>query len=212
MTIEPLTIHSGVAAPLDRSDVDTDQIIPKQFLKRIERTGFGQFLFHDWRLDPSGSPRPEFVLNRAEFRGASILVTRQNFGCGSSREHAAWALYQCGFRVILASSFADIFRQNADSNGMAALVLPAPVIDDLLGRADREAPLHLTIDIGAGTVSDAHHVVCAFELDDFRRKCLMEGLDRVGLTLQHEADIAAHEARRSEAAGVLAGERPGWRS
>lgn len=189
-------MHTGVAAPLPRADVDTDQIIPKEFLKRVERTGYGDFLFWDWRFDGGKVPRAEFVLNRPEYRGASILVTRENFGCGSSREHAAWALQDFGFRAILAPSFADIFRQNADSNGIAALALGAAEIETLLERAVDEAPLGLTIDLARGTVTRDEEVVARFELDDFRRTCLMEGLDRIALTLRHEEDIAAYEARR----------------
>jgi 3-isopropylmalate/(R)-2-methylmalate dehydratase small subunit len=185
-----------VAAPLPRADVDTDQIIPKQFLKRIERTGYGDYLFWDWSRKADGTLRPDFVLNRDALRGASILVAGENFGCGSSREHAAWALKDRGFRVVLAPSFADIFRQNADSNGLAALTLDALVVETLLERAAHEEPLMLTVDLEVGTVSDATGVVARFTLDDFRRTCLLEGLDRIALTLRHEADIAAYEASR----------------
>jgi 3-isopropylmalate/(R)-2-methylmalate dehydratase small subunit len=194
--MEPLRTHTGVAAPLPRADVDTDQIIPKQFLKRIERTGYGDYLFWDWSRKADGTLRPDFVLNRDALRGASILVAGKNFGCGSSREHAAWALKDRGFRVVLAPSFADIFRQNADSNGLAALTLDALVVETLLERAAHEEPLMLTVDLEVGTVSDATGVVARFTLDDFRRTCLLEGLDRIALTLRHEADIAAYEASR----------------
>lgn len=194
--MEPFRVHRGIAAPLPRADVDTDQIIPKQFLKRIERSGYGDYLFWDWRREPDGTPRPGFVLNRPELSGASILVAGENFGCGSSREHAAWALKDAGFRAVLAPRFADIFRQNADSNGLAALALPDDDIRSLLERADREAPLTLTIDVAAGTVSDSTRTVARFQIDAFRRTCLMEGLDRIALTLRHEADIAAYESRR----------------
>jgi 3-isopropylmalate/(R)-2-methylmalate dehydratase small subunit len=194
--MEPFTQHTGVAVPLDRADVDTDQIIPKQFLKRVERTGYGQYLFWDWRMTPDGKPRPDFVLNQEPYAGASILVTRENFGCGSSREHAAWALRDFGVRAVLAPSFADIFRENADQNGIAALELSAKDIAKLLERAEREAPLRLTVDAEAGTVSDADGVVARFQLDDFRRTCLTKGLDRIGLTLQHADDIAAYEKKR----------------
>jgi 3-isopropylmalate/(R)-2-methylmalate dehydratase small subunit len=194
--MEPIDVHTGVAAPLDRADVDTDQIIPKQFLKRIERSGYGPYLFWDWRMTPDGKPRADFVLNRPEYAGATILITRDNFGCGSSREHAAWALRDFGIRVVLAPSFADIFRENADQNGIAALQLPAEAIGALLERAEREAPLRLTVDVGKGTVSDARGVVARFQLDDFRRMCLTQGLDRIGLTLRHEADIGAYERKR----------------
>ncbi|MGE0158941.1 MAG: 3-isopropylmalate dehydratase small subunit [Gemmatimonadales bacterium] len=194
--MEPITVHTGVVVPLDRADVDTDQIIPKQFLKRIERSGYGPYLFWDWRMTPDGQPRADFVLNQPKFQGATILVTRENFGCGSSREHAAWALRDHGIRVVLAPSFADIFRENADQNGIAALEVSAAEIARLLERAEREAPLRLTVDIGKGTVADEGGVVARFRLDDFRKMCLMQGLDRIGLTLRHEADIDAYERRR----------------
>jgi len=194
--MEPIKVHTGIVAPLDRADVDTDQIIPKQFLKRIERTGYGPYLFWDWRMNADGTPRAEFVLNQPQYQGASILVTRDNFGCGSSREHAAWALRDYGIRVVLAPSFADIFRENADQNGIAALQLQAEDVASLLTRAAAEAPLHLTVDVARGTVSDANGVVARFELDEFRRMCLTQGLDRIGLTLRHEDDILAYERKR----------------
>jgi len=194
--MQPITKHTGVAIPLDRADVDTDQIIPKQFLKRIERTGYGPYLFWDWRAKADGTPIADFVLNQKPYEGGSILVTRDNFGCGSSREHAAWALRDYGIRVVLAPSFADIFRENADQNGIAALEVPSGEIETLLARAVAEAPLRLTVDIGAGTVSDQQGVVARFELDDFRRMCLMEGLDRIGLTLRHADAIMAYEQKR----------------
>ncbi|MDH3206040.1 MAG: 3-isopropylmalate dehydratase small subunit [Gemmatimonadota bacterium] len=194
--MEPFTSHTGVVAPLDRADVDTDQIIPKQFLKRVERTGYGKFLFWDWRAEADGTPIPGFILNREPFTRASILLARDNFGCGSSREHAAWALRDFGFRVVLAPSFADIFRENADQNGIAALELPVADIKALLGRAEKDAPLELTVDLAAQTVSDALRVVARFEIDAFRKKCLLGGLDRIGLTLQNLDDIDAYERRR----------------
>jgi 3-isopropylmalate/(R)-2-methylmalate dehydratase small subunit len=193
--MEPFTTHTGIVAPLDRADVDTDQIIPKQFLKRVERTGYGDFLFWDWRAEPDGTPVPDFVLNREPFAQASILVTRDNFGCGSSREHAAWALRDFGIRVVLAPSFADIFRENADQNGIAALELPSAEIDGLLERAEREAPLELTVDLAAQTVSDRDGPITRFEIDPFRKKCLLEGLDRIGLTLQDVDAIEAYEEK-----------------
>jgi 3-isopropylmalate/(R)-2-methylmalate dehydratase small subunit len=194
--VEPFTSHTGIVAPLDRADVDTDQIIPKQFLKRVERTGYGQYLFWDWRARADGTPVADFVLNQDPFTQGSILVTRDNFGCGSSREHAAWALRDYGFRVVLAPSFADIFRENADQNGIAALELPADAIQTLLIRAHDEAPMELTVDLDAQTVSDGHGVVARFEIDAFRKKCLLGGLDRIGLTLQNADDIAAYERKR----------------
>ena len=194
--MEPIKVHTGIVAPLDRADVDTDQIIPKQFLKRVERSGYGPYLFWDWRMNGDGTPKPDFVLNKPEYKGASILVTRENFGCGSSREHAAWALRDYGVRAVLAPTFADIFRENADQNGIAALEVPAAEIAVLLRRVAAEAPLRLTVDVGQGTVSDGKGVVARFEIDDFRRMCLTQGLDRIGLTLQHEKDISAYERKR----------------
>jgi len=194
--MDKVTHIRSTTVVLPQTDIDTDQIIPKQFLKRVERTGYGDFLFRDWRLDEKGLLRPEFVLNQDVFREASILVTRENFGCGSSREHAAWALRDYGFRAVLAPSLADIFRQNADSNGLAALALKPQEVETILERARDEAPFSLTIDIEQGTVSDGYDIVARFELNDFRRMCLLEGRDRIGLTLRYEGDIAAYEAGR----------------
>ncbi len=195
MTAEPFRRHTGLVAPLPRADVDTDQIIPKQFLKRVERTGYGDFLFWDWRTREDGRPDPGFVLNQPGMEAASILVTGPNFGCGSSREHAAWALRDFGFRVVLAPGFADIFRQNADANGIAALDLGRDEVEEILARA-RAGELRLTVDLVEGTVSEGPTVLARFVLDDFRRRCLVEGLDPIALTLRHEAEIAAHEAAR----------------
>ncbi|MHB1192759.1 MAG: 3-isopropylmalate dehydratase small subunit [Longimicrobiales bacterium] len=195
--MEPFIRHTGVVAPLDRADVDTDQIVPKQFLKRVERAGFGRHLFHDWRFDDAGAPLPGFVLNRPEHLGASILVARRNFGCGSSREHAAWALQDFGFRAIIAPSFADIFRENADQNGIVTVELDDEVVGMLLARAGSLAPYTLTVDLAAGRVADRDGALAGFAMDPFRRTCLMEGLDRIGLTLRHEPEIAAFEATRA---------------
>ena len=181
---------------LDRSNVDTDQIIPKQFLKRIERTGFGQFLFFDWRFRDDGSPNPDFELNRPEYEGASVLIARRNFGCGSSREHAPWALGDYGFRVLIAPSFADIFFNNCFKNGMLPIALDEATVDDLFARAAAHAGYELTVDLESSTITDEHGLELAFEVDAFRRRCLLEGLDDIGLTLQHEADIAAYEKAR----------------
>ena len=186
-------VHSGLVAPLDRSDVDTDQIIPKQFLKRIERTGFGQFLFFDWRFRDDGSPNPEFVLNQPEFRGASILLARRNFGCGSSREHAPWALDDYGFRAIIAPSFADIFYNNCFKNGILPLRLDEKTVDDLFARCQRRPGHQLTVDLQRCTVTDSDGLSLPFEVDAFRRHCLLEGLDDIALTLEREARIAAYE-------------------
>lgn len=194
--MEPFIRHTGVVAPLDRADVDTDQIVPKQFLKRVERAGFGRHLFHDWRFDDAGTPVPGFVLNRPEHAGASILVARRNFGCGSSREHAAWALQDYGFRAIIAPSFADIFRENADQNGIVTVELEEGTVEDLLSRARDQAPYRLTVDLTACRIEDRDGPLASFAMDPFRRTCLLEGLDRIGLTLRHEARIAAYERAR----------------
>jgi 3-isopropylmalate/(R)-2-methylmalate dehydratase small subunit len=194
--------HAGIAAPLDRINVDTDQIIPKQFLKRIERTGFGEFLFYDWRALPSGQPNPDFVLNDARFHGASILIAAANFGCGSSREHAPWALMDYGFRVIVAPSFADIFTTNCFKNGLLTVVLPEASVALLMRRAQDHAPYRLTVDLETRTISDEHGFSAKFPMDDFRRHCLLEGLDEIGLTLQHEPEISAYEKAHAQPSWV----------
>ncbi len=192
--MKPFTKHTGLVVPMDRANVDTDQIIPKQFLKRIERTGFGQFLFFDWRFRDDGTPRPEFELNRPEFAGATILLARRNFGCGSSREHAPWALDDYGFRVLIAPSFADIFYNNAFKNGLLAIRLDETTVDDLFARAAAHPGYRLTVDLQTCTIGDEHGLGLKFEIDPHRRHCLLNGLDDIALTLQHEAKIAAHEA------------------
>ena len=194
--MEPFRIHTGIVAPLDRADIDTDQIIPKQFLKSVAREGYGDFLFHDWRTEQGGALNSEFVLNRKLYVGSSILVAGHNFGCGSSREHAAWALRDFGFRAILAPSFADIFRENADQNGLAALTLDEGVVRELLARAHNEAPLKITVDLEQCVIADSTAVLNSFEIDDFRRTCLLEGLDRIGLTLRQVDAISLFEQRR----------------
>jgi len=196
--MEPFTTHIGVLAPLDRADIDTDQIVPKQFLKRVDRTGYGQFLFHDWRLDGAGAPRPDFVLNQPEYQEATVLLTQANFGCGSSREHAAWALQDFGFRVVIAPSFADIFRENADQNGILTVTLADREVLELMRRAVDGAPHRITVDLEARRVTDESGFGASFEIEPFRRQCLLEGMDRIGLTLRHEEKITAFEeaARR----------------
>jgi 3-isopropylmalate/(R)-2-methylmalate dehydratase small subunit len=191
--MKAFTCHTGLVLPLDRSNVDTDQIIPKQFLKRIQRTGFGQFLFFDWRFLDDGSPNAEFVLNRPEYRGATVLLARRNFGCGSSREHAPWALEDFGFRVVIAPSFADIFYNNCFKNGMLPLPLDEAVVDDLFSRANRNPGYRLMVDLEAQQLTDAYGLVLPFTVDAFRRHCLLHGLDDIGLTLQHADQIAAYE-------------------
>jgi len=190
------TKHRGLVALMDRPNVDTDQIIPKQFLKRIERTGFGQFLFFDWRFQSDGSPNPDFELNRPEYAGASILIARRNFGCGSSREHAPWALDDYGFRVLIAPSFADIFFNNCFKNGMLPIPMDEKTVDDLFARASAHPGYQLTVDLESRTLTDEHGLSLPFEVDEFRRHCLLNGLDDVGLTLQHEVEIAAYEKAR----------------
>ena len=193
----PFRIHTGTVAPLERPNVDTDQIIPKQFLKRIERTGFGQFLFYDWRYGADGSPDPSFVLNEPRYAGASILVAGRNFGCGSSREHAPWALLDYGFRAVVAPSFADIFMNNCTKNGILPVTLSEEEVAELFRRAREREGYRLTIDLERRTVEDESGFHAAFEIDDFRRQCLLEGLDDIALTLRHEAEIRAYEARRA---------------
>jgi len=188
--------HTGLVAPLDRANVDTDQIIPKQFLKRIERTGFGEFLFYDWCRTPDGTLDPNFPLNQPRYSGASILVADRNFGCGSSREHAPWALDDFGFRAIIAPSFADIFANNCVKNGLLTVVLPEAQVATIMKRAQEVEGYRATIDLEQRQVRDDLGLAASFELDDFSRRCLLEGLDDIGLTLQHEAEIAAYEARR----------------
>jgi 3-isopropylmalate/(R)-2-methylmalate dehydratase small subunit len=193
--MQPFRVHQGLVAPLDRVNVDTDQIIPKQFLKRIERTGFGEFLFYDWRHAGSGQPDPDFVLNQPRYEHASILIAGKNFGCGSSREHAVWALSDFGIRAAIAPSFADIFANNSVKNGFLNVVLPEDAVMELMGRAQQREGYQLTIDLEQRKVSDDMGFSMPFQLDDFVRHCLLNGLDDIGLTLEHEAEIAAYEAR-----------------
>ena len=189
----PFTTHTGLVAPMDRSDVDTDQIVPKQFLKRIERTGFGQFLFFDWRFTDDGAEDPDFELNRPDYRGATILLVRRNFGCGSSREHAPWALADYGFRVLIAPSFADIFYNNCFKNGMLPIRLDEAAVEDLFQRVEQHPGYQLTVDLESQTITDAYGLSLNFEVDPFRRHCLLNGLDDIALTLEHEEKIAAYE-------------------
>lgn len=191
--MKPFTTHTGRVVTMDRANVDTDQIIPKQFLKRIERTGFGEFLFWDWARDEKGNIIPDFELNRPEAKGATVLVTRRNFGCGSSREHAPWALEDWGFRVIVAPSFADIFYNNCFKNGMLPIVLSEAQVEDLFQRAAAHSGYQLTADLKTCKLTDDHGLSIPFEVEAFRRNCLLNGLDDIGLTLEHEPKIAAYE-------------------
>ena len=194
--MEPFKQHTGLAATLDRVNVDTDQIIPKQFLKRIERSGFGQFLFYDWRFNADGSINAEFELNEPRFAGASILLARANFGCGSSREHAPWALHDYGFRAIIAPSYADIFYNNCFKNGLLPVQLSEAEVDRLFTAASAIPGYELTIDLERQWVVDDWGNKFGFAVDPFRRECLLKGLDDIGLTLQHEDAIAVYEERR----------------
>ncbi|SRR6266536_6623802 len=194
----PFRIHDGIVAPLDRPNIDTDQIIPKQFLKRIERTGFGEFLFYDWRYIAKDVPDESFVLNASAYKDATILVTGKNFGCGSSREHAPWALLDYGFRAIIAPSFADIFANNCLKNGIATVVLTEAEVAELLQRAQAAPGYRVTVDVERLVVRDDQGFAASFVMDDFRRHCLMEGLDDIALTLTLEPDITAYEKRRAQ--------------
>jgi 3-isopropylmalate/(R)-2-methylmalate dehydratase small subunit len=188
--------HTGLVAPLGRANVDTDQIIPKQFLKRIERTGFGEFLFYDWRRRTDGALDPQFVLNQPRYKGASILVADRNFGCGSSREHAPWALDDFGFRAVIAPSFADIFANNCLKNGLLTVVLTEAQVGTLMQRAREVEAYRVTVNLEKCQVRDGLGFAASFAIEDFSRRCLLEGLDDIGLTLQHEVEIAAYEERR----------------
>jgi len=202
--MEPFRIHTGMVAPLDRNNVDTDQIIPKQFLKRIERTGFGEFLFFDWRRTPAGQQDPSFVLNQPKYKGASILVAGKNFGCGSSREHAVWALTDFGFRAVIAPSFADIFANNSGKNGFLTLTLSESEVSELIRRAQQSDGYQLTIDLEACKVEDSQGFSAPFHVDDFVRRCLLEGSDDIGLTMKHEREIATYEKSHPLPQSVLA--------
>ena len=195
--MKAFTVHRGLVAPLDRVNVDTDQIIPKQFLKRIEKTGFGQFVFYDWRFTADGEKNPDFVLHDPRYEGASILVAGKNFGCGSSREHAVWALTDFGFRAVISSSFADIFASNSSKNGFLTVRLTDDEVAELMRRAHDVDGYRLTIDLEKCEVRDDKGFHAKFALDEFVRHCLLNGLDDIGLTLQHEAEIARFESRHA---------------
>src|SRR5215471_7111444 len=193
--MRPFRREQGTIVPLDRSDVDTDQIIPKQFLKRIEKTGYGDYLFYDWRTDPDGSPRGDFVLNMEPYRGGTVLVAGRNFACGSSREHAVWALNDYGIRAVIAPSFADIFHNNALKSGLLPVVLPEEAVRQLLDLAQEEPGVTAVVDLQTQTVT-AGDLRFAFTMDAFERRTLLEGLDDIALTLQHADAIGAYEERR----------------
>jgi 3-isopropylmalate/(R)-2-methylmalate dehydratase small subunit len=210
--MEKFTTLTGIVAPMDRSNVDTDAIIPKQFLKSIKRSGFGPNLFDEWRYLDHGEPgmdnskrplNPDFVLNQPRYQGASILIARENFGCGSSREHAPWALLDYGFRVVIAPSFADIFFNNCFKNGIVPIVLDATIVDELFKAVAAKEGYQLAVDLEAQTITTPEGKNIAFEVDTFRKHCLLNGLDDIGLTLQHEDDIRAYERRRVQEAPWL---------
>ena len=201
--MQPFTKHTGIVAPMDRANVDTDQIIPAVYLKRIERTGFGPFLFAAWRFLPDGSPNPDFILNAPGYQGAAILITGPNFGGGSSREHAPWALLDYGFRAIIAPSFADIFHKNCFDNGIAPVHLPQEQVDQLMARAKAKPGYRMTVDLETCRLSDDEGLDIPFvvhndpDTHEFRRHCLLNGLDDIALTLEHEEKIAVYERAHS---------------
>ena len=210
--MQAFTKHKGIVAPMDRPNVDTDAIIPKQFLKSIKRSGFGPNAFDDWRYLDEGGPdidndtrrvNPDFVLNQSPFDKATILVARENFGCGSSREHAVWALDDFGFRAVLAPSFADIFFNNSFKNGLLPIVLDAEIIDSIFKAVEKNPGFELSIDLESQTIEMEGQAPIAFEVDEFRKHCLLNGLDDIGLTLQHADDIKAYEQKRSQQAPWL---------
>jgi len=197
--MEPLNIVEGIVAPLDRTNVDTDQIIPKQFLKRIERTGFGEFLFFGWRyLEDGTTPHPDFELNHERFQDARIFIARHNFGSGSSREHAPWALNEYGFKVIIAPSFADIFFNNCFKNGMLPIVLHEDQVEELFQRVQANHGYTLKVELETQTISGSDGLEISFDVDQFRKKCLLEGLDDIALTLQHESKIGKYEQAHAQ--------------
>jgi 3-isopropylmalate/(R)-2-methylmalate dehydratase small subunit len=198
--MKAFTKLTGIVGPVDRVNVDTDAIIPKQFLKRIERTGFGQFLFFEWRFDEEGNVNPSFELNKPRYQGASVMISRANFGCGSSREHAPWAIQDYGFSVVIAPSFADIFYNNCFKNGILPVKLSEEQVEELFQRTAKYEGYQLNVDLESKTITDEHGLSIAFDLDEHRRQFLLQGLDDIGLTLQHEDKITAFEAKRAQQA------------
>ncbi|NUU63199.1 3-isopropylmalate dehydratase small subunit [Paenibacillus agri] len=188
---------TGIVAPVDRVNVDTDAIIPKQFLKRIERTGFGQFLFYEWRFDEEGNDNPTFEMNKPRYKGASVLISRANFGCGSSREHAPWAIMDYGFKTVIAPSYADIFYNNCFKNGILPIKLSEEQVEELFQRTAQHEGYELHVDLENKVLSDDHGLNIAFDLDEHRRQFLLQGLDDIGLTLQHADEISAYEERHA---------------
>jgi 3-isopropylmalate/(R)-2-methylmalate dehydratase small subunit len=210
--MQAFTQHTGIVAPLDRPNVDTDAIIPKQFLKSIKRSGFGPNAFDDWRYLDEGGPdidnatrqvNPDFVLNQSPFDKATVLLARENFGCGSSREHAVWALDDFGFRAVIAPSFADIFYNNSFKNGLLPIVLDTDVVDDLFKRVAEKPGTEVSIDLEAQNVSCDGEIIATFEIDDFRKHCMLNGLDDIALTLQYADEIKSYEENRKQTAPWL---------
>jgi 3-isopropylmalate/(R)-2-methylmalate dehydratase small subunit len=202
--MKTFTVHCGRVAPLDRANVDTDQIIPKQFLKRIEKTGFGKFLFYDWRFAADGTKNPDFVLHEPRYEGTTILVAGKNFGCGSSREHAVWALADFGFRAVISASFADIFANNSTKNGFLTVKLTDEEVATVMKRAQEIDDYQVTIDLEKCEVTDEQGFSAKFPMDEFVRHCLLNGLDDIGLTLQHEAEIVEYEKQHPISATLKA--------
>ena len=194
--MQPFIKHTGLVAPLDRVNVDTDQMVPRQFLKWVTREGYGRVLFYDWRYLEGEKPKPDFVLNHPRYQGASVLLARANFGCGSSREHAPWAILQAGFRALIAPSYADIFYNNCFKNGILPVTLGRDQVDDLFRRTEQREGYRLTVDLESQTVTDDEGLRFQFEVDPFRRECLLKGFDDIGLTLRFEDKIAAYERER----------------
>ncbi|OXM16569.1 3-isopropylmalate dehydratase small subunit [Paenibacillus herberti] len=197
--MEPFVKHTGIVAPVDRVNVDTDAIIPKQFLKRIERSGFGQFLFFEWRFDEEGNVNPNFEPNKPRYQGASVLISRANFGCGSSREHAPWAILDYGYKVVIAPSYADIFYNNCFKNGILPIKLSEEQVEDLFQRTAAHEGYRLNVDLENNLLTDDHGLRIEIELDEHRRQFLLQGLDDIGLTLKHADAITAYEERRQGA-------------
>ena len=196
--MEAFVKHTGIVAPVDRVNVDTDAIIPKQFLKRIERSGFGQFLFYEWRFDEEGNVNPDFEPNKPRYEGASVLISRANFGCGSSREHAPWAILDYGYKVVIAPSYADIFYNNCFKNGILPIKLSEEQVEDLFQRTAKHEGYKLNVDLESKTITDEHGLNISFDLDEHRRQFLLQGLDDIGLTLKHADLIAAYEEKRAQ--------------
>ena len=203
--MKPFEEHTGLVVPLDRIDVDTDQMLPKQFILRGTREGYGNDLFYDWRYLPNGEPNPDFVMNFPRYRGASILLARANFGCGSSREHAAWAVREYGFKVVIAPSYADIFYTNAFNNGVLLVTLPAEQIDELFRRAEEIEGYELSVDLDTMSITDNRQLRYTFSLDHYRRNRMLKGLDDIGSMLEHENEIAAFERTHKVQPPVMTG-------